>query len=175
MAHIKEILSAINLNERIQRLSESLDKLGTGALMAFGGGTLVLGWVAGGILWMPAAMSGSLLCYRLARFWLNRRDQKPQRDLQRWDSVMLRMMLLRATQLPDSDRRRLSAALNQQLETPYAPLLLARKDDAFVIEDVDKVSRLVETKEQDSVQEFIEERNRHEAATNKAKAHSESS
>jgi hypothetical protein len=183
MIHVRDILEAINLNERIQRLSESLDKLGNGALAAFAGGTVVLGLVAGGIFWMPAAMSGSLIGYRLARFWLARRDNKVERNLRRWDSIMLRTLLLRAAELPESDRKQLSTSLDRQLGV-VEPILIARDDRVLAhreIEEVDDVRRFAEARlekeegEKRAVGSILEDRFDQEAQNRNAKAQNTSS
>jgi hypothetical protein len=130
MDNLPDIRRAINLQGRIRSAAKALDRLGTGALVAFTGGAAVVGLVAGGILWMPAVMSGSLFLYRTVGFLFERRNERMQRRLEIWDDVLLRKKALYATKLPEEERKLLSSALDQALDDPSPRrLLLASPKD----------------------------------------------
>jgi len=125
-----DIERAIDLLGRIRSAAKSLAKLGTGDIFAFTGGAIVVGVVAGGILWMPAAMSGALLLYRAGRFFLERKDEQRAKRLQAWDEILLRREALHKSALPEKEREMMSQALDREVEmlTPKTRPLLPPED-----------------------------------------------
>jgi hypothetical protein len=54
-----------SLSNRVIRQGKALDKLSGGALAAFFGGSALVGAIGGGLFWLPAAMGGAMLAYRI--------------------------------------------------------------------------------------------------------------
>lgn len=110
---IKEALSPL---KNILNTSKELDSASTGALVATTGGCVVVGFVFGGILWMPFAMAGSLLGYRLFRHYAERDQRKIANYIQLINLIKERQQSLWESDLPDEQKQYLSDKLNRLLE-----------------------------------------------------------
>ena len=113
-----------DLAARIRQTAQALDRLKTGALAATFGGGLVIGLVAGGMWWIPAAMSGMLLTYRGAQLYLDYRRKEAQRRLEEWDGIFERMTQLSAARLTERQTLVLQSALERELVPTGRQLLL---------------------------------------------------
>lgn len=101
-----------------------LNKLATGAVVAATGGSIVLGIVFGGIFWMPACAAGALLAYRAGRAVLDRLDGRQRRQMERWDSVYLRIAAVEsADDIPQDRKEALLRPLNAELDALRAEML----------------------------------------------------
>jgi hypothetical protein len=114
--NFRDLQKMFDLQGRIRKVSESLDRLKNGALVAFTGGTIALGLIGGGIFWLPAAMAGSLLVYRFGLFAMDYRLWQQQRRLQQVDEIKKRMEELETANLSDAGRQLLGSALQGELE-----------------------------------------------------------
>ena len=108
--------SAFDIHERLAKASERLEKLASGALVAFTAGAVVVGVVGGGVLWIPAAMAGALSAYRGARFFLlERRDRHRDQWWKEYMRVGQAKQALAQAGLPQEEFEKLNAPLDQKL------------------------------------------------------------
>jgi hypothetical protein len=91
------------------------------------GGCPVIGFVAGGIFWMPFAMTASLLVYRLARHYSERDQRRAIHRIQLVNVIKDRQREIWDSNLPAEQKKYLSDKLNQLLEegNKAAPLQLS--------------------------------------------------
>jgi len=110
---VKEALSPL---ESILNTAKDLENAKTGALVATTGGCLVIGFVVGGIFWMPFAMTVSLLVYRLARHYSERDQRKAIHHIQLVNVIKDKQREIWESNLPEEQKKYLSGKLNQLLE-----------------------------------------------------------
>jgi len=116
MSFVRNATRALDLEKRIRKTAESLDRLKQGALVALTGGTVALGMVGGGVFWLPAAMAGSLLAYRALHFLTSWPSWRQEQRLRMWDAVVARSRdLHRKSSLPEATIRVLEEPLNREL------------------------------------------------------------
>ncbi|WP_157272194.1 hypothetical protein [Azohydromonas aeria] len=101
---IKQI---IGLSARIRKEAEDLDKLPGAALVAAASGSMVIGFVGGGLLWIPAAMTGGMFVYKSIVTVLH------YKKAQRQDRVQETNVILK--QLEDIERAPISMEYKKRL------------------------------------------------------------
>ena len=116
-----KIFQVLNLQERIRKTAEALNKLQNGALVAFTGGAIVVGAVFGGVFWVPAAMSGSLIAYRGCELIYNHKKQKRRRELEYFDEKLKRIEWIDNSSLPEGKKKLLIDTLNKIDDSQYLP------------------------------------------------------
>jgi hypothetical protein len=109
----------LDLEARVRSTAQALDRLKTGALVAFSSGAVVLGLVGGGIWWLPAAMGGGLLAWRTGLFLVDLPEWRYQRQLKRWDELRTRIERLQQSRLDADARKMLGAPLMNELSTVF--------------------------------------------------------
>lgn len=108
------------ITDQIRRRAAELDKLTDGGLVAATGGFFVLGLVTGGVFWIPFGMTGALSAYRLVRWSIIRRSRSRQEALGLVERIKAVKEELFKSQLPDDEKRKLSASLDALL-SPAGP------------------------------------------------------
>lgn len=103
-----------DLQDRIRKAAIALNKLQNGAVAAFTGGAIVVGLVFGGIFWVPAAMSGSLILYRTGDFVFNLKNIKKQKELEHLDRVIKIKQMIHSSGLPQNEIKLLSNSANDE-------------------------------------------------------------
>lgn len=115
MSFVRDAAHMLDLERRIRRTSEALERLKTGALVALTGGTTVLGLVGGGVFWVPTAMAGSLLAFRVLEFVAGIPRWRHEQRLKRWDAVRARLRKLQEDNLPAESAKALAEPLEAEL------------------------------------------------------------
>ncbi len=119
----KELTKVFSLQERIRKASIALNKLQNGAIAAFTGGAIVIGFVFGGIFWVPAAMSGSLILYRAGDLVFNLKNIRRLKEFEYFDEIIKRKKMIYSSELPENEIKLLSNSINNESkikELPYS-------------------------------------------------------
>ena len=120
---MKQIFS---FSERVRKEANELDKLPGTALTAVLGGSIVLGVVAGGLFWIPAAMSGSMFVYRLAVTAIEYPSYRTSRRIQDITQVRLELENINESSLPITVKEQLSQCAVKQLPSLSLPAKLGQ-------------------------------------------------
>jgi hypothetical protein len=112
---LTDVTKVLNLQARIKKNAQALDGLTTGALVAFTAGSTVIGIVFGGLVWIPAAMSGALLGFRAFLRFSNRRQNQLAELRDELSQLALQMEGINKAALTDEQRKQLSAPIQQQI------------------------------------------------------------
>jgi len=112
---MSDLTKVFSLQSRINKNAQALDALTTGALVAVTAGSCVIGVVFGGVLWIPAAMSGALLGFRAFLQFSNRRKNRLAELIQELNQLVLQMEGVNKASLTDQQRKQLGPPLQQQI------------------------------------------------------------
>lgn len=112
MGEIKRVFS---LSKTVRKESVELDRMSGGALAAFFGASIVIGYIGGGLWWILAGMSVSLSLYRFLKTYLKYLPFFKRANIDNFDEVIGNLERVDQSSLPKKVKDQLNDNILSQL------------------------------------------------------------
>lgn len=108
-------LSPLHWIDRLLKNGERIDKATTGAIVAAAGAAAVLGWVSGGLAWMPFAAFVCILVYRSWKYYQEREERRIETYIKLQAQVRRELEEINRSALPESQKQEMAIYLTEAI------------------------------------------------------------